>query len=159
MPPPVPRGGGKKPGGLFGAKGGGPKKKPGEKKPGGLFGGGKAKPKPAEDELPPAQPYEGPGFVVRQRAVCRIGFAMNTKPAKRPLKIGDVIQPIETRVNQQGVLRVHFADGWVGSVPVATASLVLGRGRGPPAFPPVLLLVVGPPDPPGPTRAGKRKVW
>ena len=49
-----------------------------------------------------------------QRAVLRSGFEMSSKPAGgKPLKIGDVIEALETKVNEKGVLRVRVAQGWV----------------------------------------------
>ena len=39
---------------------------------------------------------------------------MSSKPAGgKPLKIGDVIEALETKVNDKGVLRVRVAQGWV----------------------------------------------
>jgi hypothetical protein len=53
-------------------------------------------------------------YRVKQRAVVRSGFEMTSAPAAgKPLKIGDVIEALETKVNAKGVTRVHLEAGWV----------------------------------------------
>jgi hypothetical protein len=57
-----------------------------------------------------------PKFNVMQRAVLRSGFEMGSAPAGgKPLKIGDVVQALETRLNEKGVLRVRIAQGWISA--------------------------------------------
>ena len=52
--------------------------------------------------------------MVRQRAIMRQGYEANSKPAKgKPLKIGEVVQALETRMNDAGVLRIRVEGGWV----------------------------------------------
>jgi hypothetical protein len=55
-----------------------------------------------------------PKYVVKQRAIMRQGYEANSKPAKgKPLKIGDVVQALETKVNDAGILRIRVQAGWV----------------------------------------------
>ena len=44
----------------------------------------------------------------------RQGYEANSKPANgKPLKIGEVVQALETRMNDAGVLRIRVEGGWV----------------------------------------------
>jgi hypothetical protein len=55
-----------------------------------------------------------PQFTVKQQAVVRTGFEMASTPAGgRPLRVGSVVQALETKVNARGVLRVRLEQGWV----------------------------------------------
>ena len=90
--------------GLFDKPAGGAtKKKAGGGK--GLFGGGGGDATPA-----PA----GTMYTVKQRAVVRQGFQANSNPAPgKPMTVGQVVEALETKVNDKGVLRVRFDGGWV----------------------------------------------
>ena len=48
-----------------------------------------------------------------QRAVVRSAFEMNSKAAGKPLKIGQVITALEAKVNEKGITRVRYEDGWI----------------------------------------------
>ena len=98
--------------GLFGNKG--------NKQKGG--GGGKAlfgaKPKPDAESDGSSSGEESesdlPKYVVKQRAIMRQGYEADSKPAKgKPLKIGELVQALETRMNDAGVLRIRVEGGWV----------------------------------------------
>jgi hypothetical protein len=51
-------------------------------------------------------------YTVKQRAVVRQGFDMKSKP-EEPLKIGQMIDALETKMNSKGILRVKFEGGWI----------------------------------------------
>ena len=38
---------------------------------------------------------------------------MSSRPAGKPCRIGQVIEALETKVNDKGVTRVRYSDGWI----------------------------------------------
>ena len=53
-------------------------------------------------------------YRVVNQAVVRVGFSTGSRQAERSvLRIGEVVEVLEERVDDNGLNRIHFSDGWV----------------------------------------------
>jgi hypothetical protein len=63
----------------------------------------------------PSTSVAEPHYSIVCKAMVSNGFAKDSSPLGG-LEVGDVIKPIEERLNEQGVSRVRFGGGWVSKV-------------------------------------------
>lgn len=84
----------------------------------------KAAPPPKAKAAGPA-PSESYKVAEKTGARVRAGFAMDSTPAGA-LKFGDVIEVLESKVNDKGTTRLKFAKGWV-SVTAGDGSVLLEK--------------------------------
>ena len=60
---------------------------------------------------------------------------MSSRPAGKPCRIGQVIEALETKVNDKGVTRVRYSDGWISEnagdgTPLLETMVVGAKGKG-----------------------------